>query len=334
MKAIRVKAFGDVDQLEIVALPEPVPDKHEVVVQVKACGLNYADVMQREGFYPGGPKPPYIPGLEAAGLVESLGPEADDPGSPSGQPAWGGGSLSVGSRVVVLTPGAHAERVRANARACIRLPETMSFNEGAAFPVQYLTAYHCLITLAHATAGETVLIHAGAGGVGTAAVQISRLLGLRVIVTASTSDKRAKIMELGADAAVGYDEFEVAARELTGGRGPDICLESIGGEVFRRSLAIMPALGRLVVYGAAGKEPQPIDTLKLFFRSQAVLGFHLNAIFERPDLLVSSLTALLTWIAEGKLKIQIGHTFPLTEIRKAHELIASRQSYGKIVLVP
>lgn len=321
MKVARVKAFGDVDQIEIVELPDPVPDKHEVVVQVKACGLNYADAMQREGFYPGGPKPPYIPGLEAAGVVESLGAEVGD-------------SISIGDRVVVLNSGAHAEKVRANARACIRLPEGMSFEEGAAFPVQYLTAYHSLITLAHAAAGETVLIHAGAGGVGTAAVQISKLLGLRVIVTASTSDKRAKVMELGADAAVGYDEFEAAARDLTGGRGPDICLESIGGDVFRRSLGILPPLGRLVVYGAAGKDPQPIDTLKLVFRSQSVMGFHLSAIFERSDLLVSSLTALLTWFAEGKIKTQIGHTFPLTEIRQAHELIASRQSYGKIVLVP
>ena len=333
MKGARVKAFGDVDQLEIVELPEPLPDKREVVVAVKACGLNYADVMQREGLYPGGPKPPYITGLEAAGVVEALGPEVNS-GSPSAQPAWGVGSLPIGSRVVVLVPGAHAERVCVDSRACIGLPQTMSFSEGAGFPVQYLTAYHCLITLAHATAGETVLIHAGAGGVGTAAVQISKLLGLRVIVTASTSDKRTRVLELGADAAVGYDEFDVAARELTSGRGPDICLESIGGDVFRRSLAIMPALGRLVVYGAAGREPQPIDTLKLLFRSQSVLGFHLNAIFERRDLLVSSLTTLLGWIGEGKLKIQIGHTFRLSEVRKAHELIESRQSYGKIVLVP
>jgi NADPH2:quinone reductase len=324
MKAVQVNAFGGTDQLEIVELPDPVPDKHEVVVKVEACGLNYADVKQREGLYPGGPKPPYVSGLEASGVVESLGTEVGEPG----------GSLPIGSRVVVLRPGAHAERLRADWRACIRLPETMPFNEAAAFPVQYLTAYHCLITLAHATAGETVLIHAGAGGVGTAAIQISKLLGLRVIVTASTSDKRAKVIELGADAAVGYDQFEVAAREFSGGRGPDICLESIGGDVFRRSLAILPALGRLVVYGAAGGEPQLIDTLKLLFRSQGVLGFHLNAIFERRDLLVSSLTTLLSWIGEGKLKPQIGHTFPLSDVRKAHELIASRQSYGKIVLVP
>ena len=322
MKAARVKTFGGVDQLEVNELPDPVPGPGELIVRVKACGLNYADVMQREGLYPGGPKPPYIPGLEAAGVVESLGPD-----NASGLP--------VGTRVAVLTPnGAHAEKIRTTSHACIRLPETMSFEEGAAFPVQYLTAYHCLITLAHAAAGETVLIHAGAGGVGTAAVQIAALLELNVLATASSNEKRKRILALGAQKALGYDEFDVLARKLTGGRGPDICLESIGGDVFRRSLAIMPALGRLVVYGASSKEAQPIDTLKLLFRSHAVMGFHLQAILERPELLMSSLHTLLIWIREGKLKIQIGHTLPLADIRKAHELLSSRQSYGKIVLIP
>jgi len=320
MKAARVNAFGGEDQLEIVDLPDPVPGVGEICVRVKAGGLNYADVMQRLGLYPGGPTPPYIAGMEAAGVVESHGTGVKN-------------APPVGSRVVALGRGAHAELMCTDARACFLLPENMSFEEGSAFPVQYLTAYHTLVTLAHAQAGETVLIHAAAGGVGTAAIQIAKLLGLQVVATASTAEKRAKVIELGADVAVGYDDFETAARELTGGRGPDVCLESIGGDVFRRSLAIIPALGRLVVFGAASKEAQPVDTLKLFFRSQSVMGFHLNGIIGRPDLMVSSLTTLLTWIGTGKLKIQIGHTFPLAEIKKAHELLASRQSYGKIVLV-
>ena len=320
MKAARVNAFGEADQLEMVDVPDPVAGKGEVLVRVKAGGLNYADIMQRLGLYPGGPKPPYLAGMEAAGVVEAQGPETVN-------------APPIGSRVVALGRGAHAEFFTTDARACIVLPESMSFVEGAAFPVQYLTAYHTLVTLAHAQAGETVLIHAAAGGVGTAAIQIAKLLGLRIVATASTAEKREKTIQLGADVAVGYDEFEGAARELTDGRGPDICLESIGGDVFRRSLAIIPALGRLVVFGAAGREAQPIDTLKLFFRSQSVMGFHLNGILGRPDLMVSSLRALLKWISTGQIKIQVGHTFPLAEIRKAHELIASRQSYGKIVLV-
>lgn len=322
MRAVQVKAFGDVDQLQLVELPDPIPGAGELVVRVEAAGLNYADVMQREGLYPGGPKPPYISGVEAAGVVEALGPGTVN-------------STQVGARVAAIAAnGCHAERICVSSQSCIALPESTSFVQGAAFPVQYLTAYHALVTVAKATAGETVLIHAAAGGVGTAAVQISKVLGLRVFGVASTEEKRTRILELGADAAMSYDEFDTAVPELNDGRGPDIILESVGGDIFRRSVAIMPSLGRLVVFGASSKEVQPVDTLKLIFRSQAVLGFHLNAVFERPALLAASLPLLFRWIGEGQLRIQVGHTFPLAEIRKAHELIASRQSYGKIVLIP
>jgi len=175
------------------------------------------------------------------------------------------------------------------------------------------------------------LIHAAAGGVGTAAVQIAKLLGLRVMATASSAEKRERVLELGADRVFGYDEFD---RELSGKDRPSLVLEAVGGDVFRRSLAMLPSLGRLVVFGAASREVQPIDTLKLLFSSHAVIGLHLNAIFERPDLMTESLTRLFGWVGQGKLKMQVGHTLPLAQIREAHELIASRRSYGKIVLIP
>jgi NADPH2:quinone reductase len=317
MKAVRVNAFGGVDQLELVELPDPEPQPGQVRIKVKAAGLNYADVIQREGGYPGGPKPPYISGFEAAGVVDAVGD---------------GASLPIGARVTAITgTGAHAERVCAYAMACVPFPESMSFEEAAAFPVQYLTAYHALITLGRAVAGETVLINAAAGGVGTAAIQIAKVLGLHVVGTASSEEKRQRIKELGADEAFAYEEFD---RELIGERAPRLILESVGGDVFRRSLAILPSFGRLVVYGAASKQPQPIDTSKLLFRSQSVLGLHLSAIFERPALMAESLKQLLGWIGEGKLKIQVGHVLPLAEVREAHELMSNRQSYGKIVLVP
>ncbi|HYP54033.1 MAG TPA: zinc-binding dehydrogenase, partial [Pyrinomonadaceae bacterium] len=230
--------------------------------------------------------------------------------------------------------GAQAEYVVVEANACMPLPNALSFAEGAAFPVQYLTAYHALVTVARAAEGETVLIHAAGGGLGTAAVQVARLLGLRVLATASTPEKRARVLELGAHVAVGYEDFERAAREFTGGRGPDIILETPGGDVMRRDLLILPPLGRLVLVGLASKQAPPLDALKLLFRSQAVLGFHLNAIVERPELMRASLARLFGWLAEGALKIQVGHTFPLEEVRAAHELLAGRGSYGKIVLLP
>ncbi|HEX3142951.1 MAG TPA: NADPH:quinone oxidoreductase family protein [Pyrinomonadaceae bacterium] len=314
MRAAQVKGFGDVDQLEIVQLPDPQPQAGQVRIRVAASGLNYADVMQRAGLYPGGPKPPFISGVEAAGVVEA------------------GEGLPIGARVMVVSAGnCHAETLCVSAASCMPIPDSMSFIEAAAFPVQYLTAYHALTTVGRALAGEAVLIHAAAGGVGTAAVQIAKLLGLHVIGTASAADKRARVLELGADEALSYEEFD---QKLSGKNAPTLILEAVGGEVFRRSLAILPSFGRLVVFGAASKEVSPIDTLKLLFRSQGVLGLHLNAIFERPGLMGESVKRLLEWIGQGKLKVQVGHVLRLEQIREAHELISSRKSYGKIVLTP
>lgn len=311
MRAVRVKGFGDVDQLELVELPDPDPQPGQVRIRVEASGFNYADVMQRAGLYPGGPKPPFISGVEAAGVVEA------------------GEGLPAGARVMTVSAGGcHAERLCVSAARCMPVPDSMSFIEAAAFPVQYLTAYHALTTVGRAVQGETVLIHAAAGGVGTAAVQIAKLLGLRVVGTASSEEKRARVLELGADEVLSYEEFD---QKLSGKNAASLILEAVGGDVFRRSLAILPSLGRLVVYGAASKEVQPIDTLKLLFRSQSVLGLHLNAIFERPGLMGESVKRLFEWIGQGKLKMQVGHVLPLTQIREAHELISSRKSYGKIV---
>ena len=320
MKAAQVIGFGDVDRVAVVDLPSPHPGVGSVLVRVKACGLNYADVLQRQGLYVGGPVPPFVPGMEAAGIVEGNG------GGP--QP------LPVGTRVAVLAAGGlHAERVAVQPAACIPLPDTMSFTQAAAFPVHYLTAYHALTTVAHAQAGETVLVHAAGGGVGTAAVQIARLLGLHVVATASTEDKRSRIRALGATRAVGYAEFEATTRDLTGGRGPDIVLESLGGDVFRRSLALLAPLGRLVVLGSMSGGIAPIDGLGLVFRSQGVLGFHLNALLRDVDAAKASVGRLLAWIERGDLDIQIGHEVAFADIRRAHELGASRDRFGAVVLV-
>ena len=311
MKAVQVKGFGDVDQLELIELPDPEPQAGQVRIRVEASGLNYADVMQRAGLYPGGPKPPFISGLEAAGVVEA------------------GEGLPLGARVVTVSAGGcHAERLCVYAAGCMPVPQSMSFVEAAAFPVQYLTAYHALTTVGKAVSGETVLIHAAAGGVGTAAVQIAKLLGLRVVGTTSSEEKRERVRKLGADEVFSYEEFD---QKLSGKNAPALILEAVGGDVFRRSIAILPSLGRLVVFGAASRDVQPIDTLKLLFQSHGVFGLHLNAIFERPALMGQSLHQLFEWIGQGKLKMQVGHVLPLAQIREAHELISSRKSYGKIV---
>lgn len=320
MKAAQVLGFGDVDRIAVVDLPSPHPGAGSVLVRVKACGLNYADVLQRQGLYVGGPVPPFVPGMEAAGIVEGNG---------GGQQA-----IPVGTRVAVLAAGGlHAERVAVQLAACIPLPDTMSFTQAAAFPVHYLTAYHALTTVAHAQAGETVLVHAAGGGVGTAAVQIARLLGLHVVATASTEEKRRRIRALGATRAVDYAEFEATTRDLTGGRGPDVVLDSLGGDVFRRSLALLAPLGRLVVLGAVSGAVPPIDGVGLVFRAQGVLGFHLNAVLRDAKAARSSVARLLEWFGRGDLDIQVGHEVAFTDIRVGHQLVACRDRYGAVVLV-
>ena len=302
MKQVIVEAFGG--PLRVVDAPEP---EGEVVVEVEAAGINYADLMQREGMYLGGPKPPFVPGGEAAGVVVR-------------------GALPAGTRVMLTNKGGcYAERVGVRAVQCVPLPDAIDFAHGAAFPITFLTAYHVLVTVARAREGERVLIHAAAGGVGTAAVQIAKLLGLHVTATASSDDKRQRVRALGADTVVDYDAVEGSF---------DIVLESVGGETFRKSLAALKPLGRLVLYGVATKNAQPIDPIKLLFGSRAVMGFHLDAIFSQRDLLASSLRTLLDHVLAGRLSITVGHSFPLDEAQAAHDLIASRKSFGKVVLVP
>src|SRR5262245_55812526 len=321
MKTARVDTFGGPDVLKVVDRPTPEPGEREVLVRVAACGVNYSDLLQREGLYPGGPKPPFFPGVEAAGIVEALGPSTS--------------AVPLGSRVAcVARSGAHAEFLRVPSEGCIRLPDGVSCVEGAGLLIQYLTAYHAVRTAGRARDGETILVHAAGGGVGTAAVQIARLFGLRVIGTASTAEKCERIVQLGADRAVVYSEFEGVVREMTDGRGPDLILDTVGGDVMRRSLLLLPPFGRLIVAGVASREAPAIDGLKLMFRSQTLIGFHLNAIFQQQDLLRKSTRMILDWVGSGRIKVQIGHTLPLADIRKAHELLASRKSYGKVILLP
>ncbi len=321
MKAVEVRAFGGTECLHWVETPTPRPGKGEILLRVAACGLNHADLLMREGDYLGGPRPPFRPGMEAAGVVEETGSAVED--------------LEIGTRVAVVAAfGLQASHLVVPAAACVRLPDELPWEQAAALPVAHLTAYHALTTVARAEPGEVVLIHGAAGGVGTAAVGIARRLGLRVVATASTEDKRARVRGLGAELAVPYEGFERAVRELTGGRGPDVVLEMIGGDVMRRSLRLLPPFGRLVLIGMVSRHALPIDSVQLLFRSQAVLGFHLRALLGRDDLIAASLRRILGWIAASELTVEVGEVLPLDQVRRAHELLASRRSHGKIVLVP
>jgi NADPH2:quinone reductase len=322
VKRVRVAAFGGPETVELVDAPEPsTPGPGEVLLAVEACGLNFSDLLQRAGLYPGGPRPPFFAGQEAAGVVIAVGA--------------GVGTPAVGTRVVALAAGGlFAERAVVAASACFTLPDGLSFVDGAALPVSLFTAGCALATLGRARAGETAVIHAAGGALGTMAVQLARRLGLTVVATASTAEKRTRAAELGADVACSYDEFEGEARRLTDGCGPELVFDSVGGELFRRSLAVLRPFGRLLLVGCSSGEPPRPDGLKLIHRSQAVIGFHLGALLDDPARARQAAAELMPWVVDGAVRPQVGHTLPLAEAPAAHELLMSRRSYGKIVLLP
>lgn len=321
MRAVRVEAFGGPETLRIAFLPEPAPAPGEVLVELRACGVNFADLAQRAGAYPGGPRPPFTPGLEGAGVVCALGAGVAFP--------------ALGARVVALQAlGLQAERVALPAGACRPWPERLSFEQGAAFPVSYLTAYCALVHVARAAAGELALVQAAAGGLGGAAVRVAKRLGLRVVGTASTPTKREHVLASGADRAVAYEEAGQAVRELSGGRGADLVLDGVAGPWLARSLACLAPLGRAVVLGFSAGAPGAVDAARLLFRSQGLLGFHLSALERRPDLRAQALAQLEGWLADDSLDVPPGLALPLEGVRVAHERLAARDTIGKIVLVP
>jgi len=319
MKAAQVLGFGDVDRIAVVDLPNPNPGADSVLVRVKACGLNYADVLQRQGLYLGGPLPPFVPGWKPPGSSRGTVPAHPAYRWARAWRSWPTGGF-MRSAWSCEPPGVslfQTDVVRARGGVPRPLPHGLS------------RAHH-----GRARAGRRDRADScRRWWCGTAAVQIARLLGLRVVATASTEEKRRKVRALGATSAVRYDDFEVAVRDLTGGMGPDIVLESLGGDVFRRSLAMLAPLGRLVVLGAVSGQVAPIDGLGLVFRSQGVLGFHLKALLRDANAARASVGRLLEWFGQGDLDIQVGHEVAFTDIRLGHQLVASRDRYGAVVLV-
>jgi len=332
MRTVLVEAFGGPEQLAWVERPLPVPGPGEVLLRLHACGLGFSDRLMCRGEYPGGPRPPFAPGVEAAGEIVAVGGGEGAGGAPrllDGEPA------RLGQRVLVVGRGGlQATHAAVPAADCMPLPPGLSWVEAAALPVSFLTAWHALVTVGRAAPSEVVLIHGAGGGLGTAAVQIARRLGLRVVATASTAEKRARLAALGAEVTAGYEDFEAAVRAATAGRGPDLVLETVGGRVLTRGLRLLPPLGRLVLVGLSSGEIPAIDAVSLLHRSRAVLGLHLSAILARPELVAASLASLFAWIAAGELRVQVGEVLPLAEIRRAHELLTDRNRWGKIVLVP
>jgi NADPH:quinone reductase len=313
VRAIQITEFGGPETLVVRDLPDPQPADGEVVMDVLAAGINYADTHQTENSYLARQSLPLIPGGEV--VVRD----------------------NDGRRLLGLVgSGGYAEKIAVDPRRLFPVPDAVSDGQALTTLVQGATAWHLLRTSAHLQPGESVVVHAGAGGVGTIAIQLAKRWGAgRVIATASSEEKRALTLELGADEAVDSRAADLngALRDANGGRGIDVVLEMTGGQVFDQSLDALAPLGRLAVFGMAGRTPPtPVEPGRLMARSTAVIGFWLVHVAQRPQLLAEAVTDLMRLIADGSLRPIVGDTYPLERAADAHRALLDRSSVGKLVL--
>ncbi len=323
MKAIRIRETGGAEVMHLEEIATPIPSKDEVLIKVAAAGVNFADLAQRQGAYLTRTRTPMTLGLEVAGTIAALG--------------QGVATLSVGSRVAAITEGGYAEYAVAPANRIIPIPSNLDFIHAAALPAQGLTAYQLLRESAHMQAGESVLVHAAAGGVGTLAVQLAKLMGAGIVVgTASSARKLDLVRRLRADVAINYTEanWVEQVKNATHGQGVDIILEMVGGEIAKQSLDCLAPFGRMVVYGAASGQMVQFSSVQLMRKNQAVIGYWLAQWIGRPDRIAQATKDLLQYVAAGKLEIIVGQTFPLAQAAEAHRAMAERRTSGKVVLVP
>lgn len=322
MKAIRIHETGGPEVMHLEEIETPTPQKDEVLIRVAAAGINYGDLAQRQGTYLTRTRTPTTLGFEIAGTVAAHGPNVSTP--------------PLGTRVIALANGGYAEYSVAPISSVIPIPDTLDFTHAAAFMVQGLTAYQLLRESARIQTGESVLIHAAAGGVGTLAVQLAKLMGAgQVIGTASSEAKLELARSLGADSAINYsqpDWFE-QVKAVTQGRGADIILEMVGGEVSTQSLQCLAPFGRMVIYGAASNEITQFTGIQLMYKNQSIIGYWLTAWLQRSDRVAAAALQLMQYLNSGRLKIIVGATFPLAEAAQAHQAIAERQTTGKVVLL-
>jgi NADPH:quinone reductase len=305
MRAVLLSETGGPERLEPADVPEPEPGEGQVLVRVRAAGINFLDLLVRSGNYPQAPTLPVVPGVEIAG-------EAD------------------GRRVMAILPGSggYAEVAAVDEHRLHPLPEGASFEEGAAFLLTFLTAYIPLTRQVRVGPGTTVLVHAGSGGVGCAAIQVARHLGAHVVATASSEEKRRFALEHGAEEAYGYDEFVDSVR-------PDVVVDPVGGKTLAETLPTLAPLGAVVAIGSAGGWWEELSPALLVGRNIGIQGFYLGRLTERrPEVVAEAARDLLRLWSEGAIRPVVGASFPLERAADAHTLIEERRHVAKVVLVP
>ncbi len=313
MRAIQISEFGGPDVMKLVELPDPVPGAGEGLLEVSAVGINYADTHQTENSYLSPQKLPLVPGIEVVGTHD-------------------------GKRYLAsVSSGGYAEKAVAHKAVLFPIPETVTDEQALCMLIQGTTAWHLLKTMGHLQVGETVVVHAAAGGVGTIAIQLAKLWGAKVIAVTSSDEKSALATSLGADVVVDAisEDLGKALRAANGGKGVDIVLEMVGGTTFDQSLIALGDFGRLLTFGMASRTaPTPVHPGSLMHGSKTISGFWLANCFGKKEMMNDVIEELFALVSNGKLKPVIGGTYPLNQASEAHTAMLSRSTTGKIVLKP
>ncbi len=313
MRAIQINQFGGPEVMQYCEVADPSPSADEVLIDVTAIGINYADTHQTENSYLSPQRLPLIPGIEVVGT-------------------------SSGMRYLAsVSSGGYAEKAVAHKGAIFPIPDKVSDEAALCVLIQGTTAWHLLKTMGHLRAGETVLIHAAAGGVGTIAIQLAKMWGATVIASTSSPEKSELAISLGADHVISANSADLAGeiRKANGGKGIDIVLEMIGGATFDQSLLALADFGRMITFGMASRTaPTPVHPGSLMHGSKTIAGFWLANCFAHKELMHDVVAELFSLIGSGALKPVIGATFPLAEAADAHRAMLARGTTGKIVLKP
>ena len=323
MRAVICRAWGEVESLTIDDVPAPTPGPGQVLIDVKATGINFADSLMVAGRYQTRPPLPFSPGLEAAGVVAACGE--------------GVTRVAPGDRVMaILAYGGLAEMALADEVETFPVPDGMSFDEAGAFPIAYISSHVAIRWQGRLEPGETLLVLGAAGGVGLTAVEIGKAMGARVIACASTAEKLHVARERGADETINYATEKLTDRvmAMTDGNGADVCFDPVGGELFDAALSSLGWGGRFLLVGFVGGVPQ-IAANRLLVKNRAALGSSLRYFrWHAPDKLARTVAELLDWYKDGKLRPCVTHRLPLERSVEAIRLLTDRKAHGKIIVVP
>jgi len=323
MKAILVRKFGGPEVLDYATIDDPEPGFDQVLIRVRTLGINFADIKARTGGYHLKREFPFVPGIDASGTIEAVGREVKN--------------LKKGMRVVAFpVNGSYSEYVVAKEMLTFPIPDTIADESAAAFPIVGGTSYAMLARIARLQPGESVLVHSAAGGVGTTAVQIAKCLGASpLFATVGSDDKKDVIQDLGVDTVMNYRTNDTVNQvlDLTAGKGVDVILNPLGGEILEKDLECLAPFGRLICFSHAGGKSARITTDKLHRSSRSIIGFSFGSMRKlQPEAVPGIMAEVIALVAEGRINMILGKRFPLREAAAAHQFMESRQSTGKILL--